>query len=587
MKKLMIIGILFIGWNVLFAQNTIDILHDLVAIRNYSEAVKLIPKAVHENPKNEQLMLLCGDVYTELENLDSALIMYRKADDIHGDQLKTMRKIGETLSLMGKHLDAIKELKSAIKEAPDDVYNYLELGTVYIRADSLSMAEFNITKAREMDKKIPDAYVALGDLYFAQKVYELAKNNYEEALSIDPELTDARIKLATAYYWLGMREFDKDLANGYFEKSLVEWNTITKKDSTNAKAYFEQGKILFFSRQYDNAAKSLYRYVELRPSGSLGRWYLAQSLYELRYSDSAAPQLKICSEQIDSVKKKALLLLARCYYDAGKYIECVNTYKELKSIDEIELDDYKRIASAALSYGKDTIYTVTINNGIKNITKEVKGGDTAYAVQVYKEAIDKFPIDCKFVYDVGRFLMFVIKDYNGAIDLFKKRLENCKDTLDQEIDYFIGYGFVLQKMPDSAYVYLQSSLALNPADLNAHLYLGDVYATLKKTDSAKIEFEYIINSAKPNDEANKWVLTQAFFKICGLYLEQKKANDLMKMSQKWIDVMPDSPYGYLYKAVAYQLQDDTENACKFYKKALFVDPKLQQAKEMLKKLKCQ
>ncbi len=560
----MIIVLLSFSVNFLYSQNTSEALHELASIHKYSEAASLIPQAIKENPKNEQLMILCGDIYTELEKPDSALIMYRKADDIRSDQPKTMRKIGETLSLMGKHLEAIQELKQAIKEAPNDVYNYLELGSVYIRADSLTQAEFNITKAREMDNKIPDAYVALGDLYFAQKVYELAKNNYEEALSINPDLTDARIKLATAYYWLGMREFDKDLANGYFEKSLVEWNTITKKDSNNAKAYFEQGKILFFSRQYENAAKSLYRYVELRPSGMLGRWYLAQSLYELRYCDSAAPQLKICSEQIDSVKKKALLLLARCYYDASNFKNCIDAFAELSKTDTLDLQDVKRIAQSALQVG-----------------------DTTLALKNYLDAIERDPKQCKFVYDVGRFIMFVVKDYNRAIAVFHKRLANCKDSLDPEIDYFIGYGFVMQKMPDSAYVYLRSSLSLNPLDLNAHLYLGDVYATLKKSDSAKTEFEYIINSTKPDDEANKWVLTQAFFKLCGMYLDQKKGNELMKSSQKWIDLMPDLSYGYLYKAVAFQLLEDTESACKWYKKALSVDPKLTQAKEMIKKLKCQ
>ncbi|OGU15330.1 MAG: hypothetical protein A2X61_12610 [Ignavibacteria bacterium GWB2_35_12] len=563
MKSVLNIFAVVVGIISLYGQSNYEAIRNYVYNGDYMNAAALIPAAVRENPKNESMLILCGDIYLELDKLDSALIMYRKADGVNSDEPPTMRKIGRTLSLMGHHFEAIKILKDAVKEAPEDVYNYLELGRAYIEADSMKLAEFNIAKAREINKTIPDAYVALGDLYFAQKVYELAKNNYEEALSINEDLIDARIKLATAYYWLGMREFDKDLANGFFERSLKEWNTITKKDPKNARAYFEQGKILYFSQQYENAAKSLYEYVTLRPSGSLGRWYLAQSLYELRACDSASVQLKICANEIDSIKSKALMLAARCYYDNSRYKESIEAFLELKKTDTLELQDLKRIAQSALQIG-----------------------DTTLAVQYYVEAKDRDPSQCKFIFDVGRFIMYVVKDYNLAITFFKTRLANCNDSLNQTDDYFIGYGYSILKQYDSAYVYLKASLALNPKDLKSHLFLGDVYAGMKKPDSAKVEFEFIIENVNGNIEPVKYELTQALFKLCGMFLEQKKSNELKKFAQKWIDLMPDSPYGYLYIAVSYQLNGDMENACKYYKKVLSVDSKNPQAKEMLSKLKC-
>ncbi|TAL69697.1 MAG: tetratricopeptide repeat protein [Bacteroidetes bacterium] len=563
MKNVLKILVVLVSITVLYGQSSYEKIRDLVYAGDYMNAAALIPAAVKENPKNEALMILCGDVYSELDKLDSALIMYKKADDIKSDEPPTMRKIAQTLSLLGRHNEAINEMKDAIKEAPNDVQNYLEIGRVYIKADSLKLAEFNISKAREINKSIPDAYVALGDLYFAQKVYELAKNNYEEALSINQDLIDARIKLATAYYWLGMRELDKDLANEFFERSLKEWNTITKKDPKNAKAYFEQGKILYFSQQFENAAKSLYEYVTLRPTGSLGRWYLAQSLYELRACDSASVQLKICANEIDSIKSKALKLAARCYYDNAKYKESIDEFMELKKTDTLELQDLKRVAQAALQIG-----------------------DTALAVQYYVEAKDRDPSQCKYVYDVGRFIMYVVKDYKLAIDFFKTRLVHCNDSLNQTVNYFIGYGYSIEKQYDSAYVYLKESLKLNPKDLKSHLFLGDVYAGLKKPDSAKVEFEFIIENINGNTETVKFELTQALFKLCGMFLEQKKPNELKKYAQKWVELLPENQYGYLYLAVSYQLNSDTENACKYYKKVLSIDPKNPQAKEMINKLKC-
>ncbi|MBI5325593.1 MAG: tetratricopeptide repeat protein [Ignavibacteriae bacterium] len=205
---------------------------------------------------------------------------------------------------------------------------------------------------------------------------------------------------------------------------------------------------------------------------------------------------------------------------------------ELKKTDTLELQDLKRIAQSALQIG-----------------------DTALAVQYYVEAKDRDPSQCKFIYDVGRFIMYVVKDYNLAITFFKTRLANCNDSMNQTVYYFIGYGYAIQKQYDSSYVYLKASLNLNPKDLKSHLFLGDVYAGLKKPDSSKMEFEFIIENVNGNIE-------------------------------KWSELMPDSPYGYLYLAVSYQLNNDIENACKYYKKVLTIDPKNPQAKEMINKLKC-
>jgi len=88
--------------NCIFAQTPTETIRNLVAVKNYTEAAKYIPAAIRDNPKDDRFMLLCGDIYTELDKPDSALIMYRKADDIKGRQTLTWRKIGKTLSLMNK-----------------------------------------------------------------------------------------------------------------------------------------------------------------------------------------------------------------------------------------------------------------------------------------------------------------------------------------------------------------------------------------------------------------------------------------------------------------------------------------------------
>ncbi len=562
-KVLLILAILTVNMNIAFSQSAIDNVRSLAESKDYVQAKVFIPQAIMENKKDFDFMVLAGDIYLELDNLDSALIMYKKADDINDDQPKVMRKIALTLSALDKHNEAIEEMKDAIDEDEKDVYNYLALGKVYLQADSMKQAELYITKAREMNKDIPDAYIALGDLYFAQKIYELAKTNYEDALSIDEKNVEARTKLAISYYWLANREYDNELANELFKKSLKEWNTITQQDPKNAKAFFEQGKILFFSGIWDKSAKSLYKYIQLRPSGKLGRWYLAQSLYELTQCDSAEPHLIKSAEMIDSVKTKALLLLARCYFDAQKYDKSIATFEKLKDLDTLDSKDLERLGAAEFSVG-----------------------DTLKAIETYRTVIDKDPSKCKLAYKTG-VMYYFIKHYDDAIDVFKQRLKNCDDQFNAKCNFFIGISYFLNAKPDSSLGFFKKSYALDTTDYKSIVYLADAYASMKEYDSAAANFGFVITNASADPSTNKRILGSSFGKLAGMYLRGKKYNKMKKICKNWVEILPESANGYFYLGVSYQATQDLENACKNYKKALKFNPNLKFAKQYFKKLNCQ
>ncbi|MFC2130327.1 tetratricopeptide repeat protein [Bacteroidota bacterium] len=571
MKKLALIMLLTVfSLNYVYSQSAKEYVYSFAKSKKYTEASNYIALAVAENRKDFDLMVLSGDIYTELENLDSAIIMYRKADDIDGDETIVLRKIAKTLSGLKKHLEAIEVVKDAIEEDEGDVYNYLCMGYVYLAADSLRQAEMYITKAREMDKNIPDAYIALGDLYFAQRVYELAKNNYEEALSIDEENVEARTKLAISYFWLGMREYDQDLKNELIKKSLKEWNVITKKDTMNAKAFFEQGKILFFSSKWDKAAKSLYKYVQLRPAGSLGRWYLAQSLYELAQCDSAEPHLMICAEKIDSVKNKSLLLLARCYFDDQQYDKSIETFNRLKESDTVSsaplsIMDLERFGAAAF-----------------------KTGDTITAINTYKEVIEQDPSKCKLIYKTG-VMLTILKNYDESIDMMKKRLDKCEDEFTNKTYFYIGSAYLKKEKPDSSKVFFLKSFEKDSTDFLSLLYLSDAFAKLEEDDSATYYLEFVIQKTLQDTATYGWITNNAYAKLSNLYYKAKNFSKLKNTAQDWIKLKPETAIAYLYIATYYQTNKNIEKACSFYRLVIKYDKSKKLAaiaKEQISRLNC-
>lgn len=574
MKKIALIAFLALSLSInLFAQNKSDEVRRLFGENEYEQAAALIPDALKENPKDAQFLSLCGDIYFELERYNEALDAYTKSEDRERNP-QIMRKVGRTMSYLSKHKEAIEFLKETASRDKKDVYSVLELAYAYIKADSLSQAELLVTRAREMNKSIPDAFIALGDLYFAQKVYELAKDNYEEALSLDPKLLDARTKLAISYYWLANKEPDRDLANELFARSLKEWNTITQQDAKNARAWFEQGKILFFSQKHELASQSLYQYVQLRPNGHLGRWYLSQSLFKLGACDSAAPQLEIVAENVDSVKTKAKLMLAECYFTNKNYQGAVTLYSKLMQENPLGILDMKRLAASFLNTS-----------------------DTANFIQTYVQTIEQYPNEsCKDMYSFGKTLI-KLKDYTKAIYLFEKKLSNssCQSDIEPDLKYWLGIGYFFNEADTAKTARLQKarqffdeSIKADSSNYSAYVYLGDVLAALGDTKSTETIFNTVIEKAKSDTTSpeKKNALNQAFAKYCGMKLESKKYQDIVKIGTDWAKYFSDSPFPYLYIAIGYQGQGDKDNACKFYRRVLQVDPKNTTAKKYIGDLGC-
>jgi tetratricopeptide (TPR) repeat protein len=557
----------------LLAQDAVENVKKYVLEKDYERAASYIPEAVAQKSKDINFILFCGDIYIELEQYEEALKLYQRADDIDGGEPPIMRKVGNALSLLNRHEEAINILLKAVKKDEKDASTKLVLAKAYIRAGNIDKATLEITRARELDKSSPDAFLALGDLYFAQKVYELARENYEEALRRNPNLIEARIKLATSYYWLASKEIDEDLSNELFTRSLNEWNKVTQQDSKNARAYFEQGKILFFSRKFAPAAQALYQYVQLRPTGYLGRWYLGQSLYEIGKCDSAAEHLQVVSDNLDSVRIKSKMLLARCYFENGKYSNAVEVYAQIKDSLQLDVTDLKRLG-----------------------VSELNSADTLASIVTFISMFELYPEEtCTDMLKFGKTLV-KIKRFDDAARTFliRTRTQACNDEYSSESYYWLGVSLFFAERDnasrkltlDSAKNYLNKSLDLDASNLNARIYLGDIITLLGDVKSGEKEFNMVIESGASDTARYRTEISSAFQKICGNKLDAKNYTELIKTGLQWTKIQSDNVYAYLYTAIGYQGSNDLENACKYYKKATTIDPRNETAKKYIKSLNC-
>lgn len=565
-KKIIAVIVFFTSTFVLFSQKSTDEFYRLIGEKNFEAAQQMIQQVSSEHPKDYKLQTACGDVLYELEKFKEAVVYYSKAYEIEDDDQMVSRKYAMGLAEAGDINKALKIIKQTIKNNPKVVDNYLTASEIYIKADSLSEAEIQIDRAMGIDPKNPAIFVASGNFYFARRVYELARDNYEKAIMLDSTIVEAHLKLATSYYWLATRELDRDLGNELFTRSLKEWNIVSRLDSMNAKAFFEQGKIWFFAERYNEAVNPLSRYIKLRPTGSsLGRWYLAQSLYNLGEWESAIPNLEQSALEIDSIKTTAKQYLADCYLATKNYEMANKTYQELASSMEFTSTDYRKYGQAAF-FVKDTL------NAIANFKK---------AIDMDKDN------NCALMFSVGT-LLSSMKDYEGSIQMLKLRLETaaCQDSTNIKANYVIGTNYLFSSKPDSAIIYLDKAISMDPKNIFAEIYLGDALIQLTKVKEGVEKYKNVLSKFEGDPSLNPNGIIQAFAKLSNYYLDQKNYTELNKVAKRWTDTYPDNSFGFLYLAVSYQGQGDKENACRNYSKVLKLDPNNTTAKKNRELMGC-
>jgi tetratricopeptide (TPR) repeat protein len=540
----------FISTTSVWAQSNYETMKNQVSVRNFEIAVQHAAAAIQEAPRDYNVLVLAGDVYSEVDKNDSAVIAYRRAKDVD-DKIEVQRKLSYALSKTGKAAEAVEIMRSAVKR-DNSVPNQLALADALIAANPTDTkeAELLITKVKNANAKLPEPFIALGNLYYAQGVYELAQVNYEHALSLDAGLLDARAKLANAYYRMANAESDRELGNQYFTRSLEEWNQVTKLDPLNSRAFFEQGRILFLAGKHLDAARSLYEFLKLRPEGEnqLGRWYLAQSLHTLGACDSAAPQLAIVARELDSVSVKANSLLAECYFNQRNFAAAASAYKALKDRGALPLSEMERYGAAVFNTG-----------------------DTLGAIPIYRELLNADPTQCKLMLQFG-YLLRGRKMYAEAIDVFKKRIAACPDSLTGNLYYLIGASYFSDNKVPEAIASLNEGISADNDNIALYGLLGEIYIDAKKKDSAEATFLKTIEIGKKSPEAHKKEIDNAYRQLAVMSYEGKQYKKVGDYAKEWIEFNPENANGYFFAGLAADLSKDYNTAKKFYNETLKRDP---------------
>lgn len=544
----------------------VDDAETAVKNKDYVSALKFIREAIKKEPQDLDRIKLGAQIYLEMNIADTAIMYARRIYKDDADEMSNVRLYASAL-LESKDSMNIIEACNVIRKFrknSSDIEMAIAHVEALVAADSISAAELVARKLQRDYPKSPEGFTALGDIYLNEKppVLEQASENYRSALAIDNTLVSAHFSLAICYYRQFTREDDKELKKTYLEKCLDEWSNVTELDPKNARAWYEQGKILFYTKKYAKAVEALTQYRVLRPIGTgekMTSWFLGESYTKLGKCEEAQPHLEDAARTADTLRPKAAIALARCYFDAKKWESCTKYFGEAAPFPaNWEPVDYWRNGFALLF-----------------------SGDTTRAIPVLLTAADKDPKQCGFMYKLGLNLQGR-NDLKNSTWVFQRRLANCKDSNDVRIHILIGNNFFTDSLVDSAIAYYGKALELAPTSLWAMQMSGNAYLASRDTVKSRdfMNRVFTTTQANPTKESLSYIVG-AMTTLNSLDIEKRQYQPIVDRSKIVTGLYPQAAAAWLYLGVGYQGLKDFGNAKHAYNEVLKLDPNNKMAKKNL------
>ncbi len=368
MKKstLVILGISFA--TVLSAQNLQDAITKTDNERFEAAAADYRALIAKDGSKGENYFYY-GENYFKSENIDSALIMYKKGTEVAPTNGLNYAGLGKVQLMQGNDKEGNANLFKAKTLGAKNATVYMKIAEAYINVPNpyknLTEATKLLGDAMKWEPKNPEAHLLMGDCMLEQNPTEggPAIKEYDEALKLNPKSPKGILRKGKLFF----RARNYNLALDYYKQAEAV-------DPNFAPAYMEKAELYQLAGQPAKALEAINKYLELNGSSVYAHKKLAGYLYlNKKYQE--------CITESESILKKypnecyMYRYIGYSYFELGntvdkeaytKGLEAMNKFFACYESKKIRLiaDDYKYQGMLLGKTGKDSLGAESIMKAI-------------------------------------------------------------------------------------------------------------------------------------------------------------------------------------------------------------------------------
>jgi tetratricopeptide (TPR) repeat protein len=159
--------------------------------QSINAADSLYRKAIALNPYNEWHYAGLGYLYSDKNQHDSAIILFKKAVDISRNSADALYNLAFYYSLAGKRDSARLVYERSLAVNPYDIAIADEYASLLLEQGDTLAAEKKLTTVASLQAQSPKALYTLGNFYFKTRNFSSAAITYKQSISIDPSYTNA------------------------------------------------------------------------------------------------------------------------------------------------------------------------------------------------------------------------------------------------------------------------------------------------------------------------------------------------------------------------------------------------------------
>ena len=431
-------------------------------------------------------------------------------------------------------------------------------------------------------------YGSQAKYYLGFMAYE--GNDYTVATKYFDEIaTDDKQKEKLSYY-----QADMNFKQGNFQKAIDLGQNAMAKSKPAEKSELNKiiGESYFNLKNYDKAILFLLAY-----KGNRGKWnntdyyQLGYAYYKANNFENAIAQFNKIISGNDSVAQNAYYHLAESYLKLDKKQEALNAFKNASEMNfDLAIQEDARLNYAKLSYEIGNSYqsvpAVLIDfiakypKNVENTAVEKMLIDSYISSKNYDEAITLLEKnkkqENKAVYQKVTFYkgveLFTDRNYNEAIKLFKKSLDNKIDNeFTARATFWKAEAQSILEDYKNALVDFKQFMTLPGATAtteykNSNYTLGYVCFKLKEYDAAADYFQAQVSKSS----ADKQRLNDSYLRLGDCRFVTSKYSAAMDAYNKVIAInLFDNDYAYFQNALCYGFLGRTDK--KIEELSLFVE----------------
>jgi Flp pilus assembly protein TadD len=146
-----------------------------------------------------------GDASLTTGDYESALAIYRKAQELNPEDPAVWRSLGVGYTRLRDYSRAVEHFRHSLALRPGQPQVLVELGFALMQQGSLDTAKTVYRQAIAIDPWEPAAYANLGVAYLRGGAIQPAVEALQKAVELNPGLAEAHFALGSAYAQLGER----------------------------------------------------------------------------------------------------------------------------------------------------------------------------------------------------------------------------------------------------------------------------------------------------------------------------------------------------------------------------------------------